>query len=376
MICRHCKKEIDDDSIFCPECGHEVEMHSNTGSQDSQKQMEEFSKQETRHPIVESNGTVKAKNSWALFGAAGVVLLVILLTAVFLKGGILKNEVSYDNAIDAVHTRNISFRGIVVASEQKYQLSVLEPQAPLSICAVDVNGKEKRADGVYKLALSVTTNIGAYLGKEVWVEGEIGIDGKATVMYVDSVREVEEERVQAETNEDIQPEYMEETEQQMERETELLRSEEDIHEYILCVEDCTWEEAFQRCKEKGGYLVRINTKEEFTYIRNLIKEQGYEKIQFYIGMRRELDEKAYYLVDENNEQIGDRMDNGYTKWCKNIWLSGEPTYRDSVLKIEETCVSLFRYSATGKWVFNDVPEDLIGALSTNKGKVGYICEIE
>ena len=162
----------------------------------------------------------------------------------------------------------------------------------------------------------------------------------------------------------------------MERETELLRSEEDIHEYILCVEDCTWEEAFQRCKEKGGYLVRINTKEEFTYIRNLIKEQGYEKIQFYIGMRRELDEKAYYLVDENNEQIGDRMDNGYTKWCKNIWLSGEPTYRDSVLKIEETCVSLFRYSATGKWVFNDVPEDLIGALSTNKGKVGYICEIE
>ena len=158
--------------------------------------------------------------------------------------------------------------------------------------------------------------------------------------------------------------------------TTYLMSAEEIHEYIICKEDCTWLEAFEYCKERGGYLVRINSQKELKHIRELIKEKGYEKIQFYIGMRRDPNQKEYYLVDENNELVGQRMDNGYTEWCENVWLEGEPTYRDEVLKIEETCVSLFRYSKTGKWVFNDVPEDLIVALSTNKGKVGYICEIE
>lgn len=441
MICGHCKKEIDDDSIFCPECGHAVngphpdeketkpeqsvtpqpkgEMHRGPESpfsgQDgtpvrtgkpasgqeempprkvgtSVKQEESYPReekvtpnQEKLRPVSEHERPEGRKPPWVLIGGIGAVVIIILFVIVFMKGGVLKKEISYDNAIDAVHNNNVTFRGIVISGQQGYQLSVLEPEAPFSICAVDVNGKETRADDVYNIALSLTADISAYLGKEVYLEGEVCIDGNSAVMYVDTVQAAGDDGQKAEETaalpqneeaEGTEQAYTEDTEVQTESETESSCSEEEIHEYILCVEDCTWTEAFQRCKDKGGYLVRINSKEEFTHIRDLIKERGYEKIQFYIGMRREPNQEAYYLVDENNELVGERMDNGYMEWCKNIWLSGEPTYRDTTLNIEETCVSLFRYSPTGKWVFNDVPEDLIGALSTNAGKVGYICEKE
>lgn len=164
------------------------------------------------------------------------------------------------------------------------------------------------------------------------------------------------------------------TEAQTEAETE--DPEKAIHRYEIIQADCTWEEAYQDCIARGGYLVRINTKEEWKLIKQQIKNEGKTNLQLYIGGHREPGSKAYYWVDENMEAVGKRLDSGYTKWCDSVWLDGEPTYEETTLGLTEDCMCTFLYKSTNKWVFNDVPNDLIGALSSNKGKIGYICEYE
>ncbi len=154
--------------------------------------------------------------------------------------------------------------------------------------------------------------------------------------------------------------------------------EDAIHRYEVIVDDCTWEEAYQNCLSMGGYLARINSKEEFDYITKKVveKEKDYSKKQYYVGMRRDVNSDAYYLVNENNELVGDRLDNGYTSWANSLWLSKEPSYYDSTLKIEETCVSIFKYKETNKWVMNDIPSNLVVQVPSYKGKLGYICEFD
>lgn len=388
MICWHCNKEIDDDALFCPECGKNVAegppsekqgvvygkeklvpkkkepvpkkegVHQVKEEPLKQDTVTPKPKHEELHPDHSHEKPEKQKMPWALFGGIGAVLLVIIAAVVFMKSGAFKKGVSYENAIDAVHNNKIAFRGVVISEQEEYQLSVMEPVAPFSVCAVNMEGKEKRADNLYSISLSSVQDLSFYQGKEVWVGGELCIDGGQVLMYVDTIEDAQDDMQQArepetipvnEGTESTETEYVEETREQTESETELSRSEEEIHRYVICVEDCTWSEAFERCKEMGGYLVRINTKKEFSYIRDLIVEGGYEKKQFYIGMRRDPDGDAYYLVDENNEFIGERMDNGYTEWCEKKWLPGEPTYRESTLGIDETCVSMFLYSGSGKW---------------------------
>lgn len=186
--------------------------------------------------------------------------------------------------------------------------------------------------------------------------------------------QTETETKKAETEEKETEEK--ETEESETEEPETEKNEEALHTYVLQKANCSWTEAMQKCRDMGGYLVRINSREEFDHIVSLIQEEGYEKIQFYIGMRREKGETAYYLTDENNELGGERMDHGKTAWCEDIWLEGEPSYKDEGSGIEETCVSLFRYAETKEWVLNDIPDDLLSVAPAYKDKIGYICEIE
>lgn len=72
--------------------------------------------------------------------------------------------------------------------------------------------------------------------------------------------------------------------------------------------------------------------EEWNQIKKQIKEEGKEKIQFFLGARRNSGEKEYYWVDEDNEFTGDRLDNNDEQWCKDVWLKGEPSYYDSMSK--------------------------------------------
>lgn len=146
-----------------------------------------------------------------------------------------------------------------------------------------------------------------------------------------------------------------------------------IHRYEFFISDCTWSEAYRYCLDEGGYLARINSQEEFDYIVNEIEAAGMQDIQFRIGGRRGAGADEYYWVNERNELYGDRIDSDQY-WCAGQWMTNEPSYRDG--NTEETCLDIFYYQGEGRWVFNDVPDNIISVVPEFTGKIGYICEYE
>lgn len=150
-------------------------------------------------------------------------------------------------------------------------------------------------------------------------------------------------------------------------------SEGGIHRYSYIVDDCTWTEAFYRAQEQGGYLARINSREEYDQITSDIERMGYEKKQWFIGAGREYGSTAYYWLDENGNVYGDKL-NDSDYWANSEWLSGEPSYRSD--GTEELYVEMFYSSSLGRWVWNDCADDVIGIVPSYSGKVGYIIEYE
>lgn len=253
--------------------------------------------------------------------------------------------ISYDGALDAVHQDNLTIKGSIE------QGNVILLEENLDICALNEDKQPMRLNQVYYLQIEdAKENDFDYeneVGAEVELSGTIEFMDGDPIIFVSGINVLKE-----------------------------AIHEDDIHRYEVFVDDCTWDEAYQKCLRMGGYLARINSKKEFEYITTNVVEKvkDYSKKQYYVGMRRDSDSDAYYLVDENNEFMGERLDNGYTKWANSLWLSKEPSYYDSTLNLEETCISIFKYKETNKWVMNDIPANLVIQVPSYEGKIGYICE--
>lgn len=162
---------------------------------------------------------------------------------------------------------------------------------------------------------------------------------------------------------------------------ENYKEKEGIHSYQITIEDCTWEEALINCIQAGGYLVQINSKEEFDYLTEKLNAEGNTDIHFYLGGRREFDGTDYYWVNENNQFIGNRL-NSPDSWSASEWYFNEPSYSDTLIgadgtetNISENVMNLLCVSE--KWYLNDSSNDLSGNYSNFlSGKVGYIIEFD
>ena len=403
MKCWNCNEELEDDSLYCTSCGKMQNVSQEKQSEPSGNNEDKGKKCPYCGKILDENTNycifcgkklsvpVNPKQSMYkyLCGIAVLVLvfLVVLGSVLISKPTQTKetqssvtidqktnmwekdnkeadseeivaqdsnadsgNEVemlSYEGALDAVHQENI----IVTGSIEGGNTLLLEETT--DICALDENRVPARLNQVYYMQIIDET------GDDFDLENEVGakVEMTGTIEFSDGTPVIFAEKI----------EVLEEAVQ-----------EDAIHRYEVIVDDCTWEEAYQNCLSMGGYLARINSKEEFDYITKKVveKEKDYSKKQYYVGMRRDVNSDAYYLVNENNELVGDRLDNGYTSWANSLWLSKEPSYYDSTLKIEETCVSIFKYKETNKWVMNDIPSNLVVQVPSYKGKLGYICEFD
>lgn len=179
--------------------------------------------------------------------------------------------------------------------------------------------------------------------------------------------EEEEKRKAAQEQERLEKE-------QAEREAKELA----IHNYEFVIKDCTWQQAVQECKDRGGYLVRINSAEEYQHIIGLMG-QSYSKIHFYLGGRRDADGKEYYWVDVDNVFMEGCLNQG-DSWTNGYWFRDEPSFKDvgsgaQNQTIDEAYMNLFCVSGT--WYLNDSSDDLAGIYpDLLSGKVGYIIEYE
>lgn len=371
MKCINCQKEIDDDSVFCPECGH---------PQESVKK-DDFAKKEEQKNISTDNVQQKIDNNKKI--KRGMLKCICFIFWICFLVFILKNRAFkaeknekkidketvketqlntvtkiieepeeesldtsfYENALDAINNSMLWLDGTI--SEDG---NILSLQESVNLCALNESGEETRCNDVMDVNVvedSSDIELQEMKGCVVRLGGSILMIKSQPVMLVSKAIIVEQ-----------RPE------------------DEDIHTYLIVQKDCTWDEAFRECLEQGGYLVRINTKEEWDYITKQIINEKKEKIQFFIGARRDVDAKSYYWVDEDNEFIGERLDNQDTGWCKDVWLEGEPSYSDKEIDVSEDCIEMFLYSKTGKWVLNDVPNNILKAVPQFQGRIGYICEIE
>ncbi len=174
-----------------------------------------------------------------------------------------------------------------------------------------------------------------------------------------------------ETAENVEESLEEEPEEETNEPVAL--DESGIHEYELVIKDITWNEALKECESMGGYMLHINSQEEFDVVVKLLNEKGYTGI-VYLGGMRQLNSKDYYWVDNafapTSDEILNRED------MRKYWLSGEPSYADvgDNYSVDEQYMSMLKRKDSG-WVWNDIPDDVL-SLAPNyyKGRLAYICE--
>lgn len=136
------------------------------------------------------------------------------------------------------------------------------------------------------------------------------------------------------------------------------------YRYEIIASNMSWDQAKAACEAKGGYLATITSAEELATISELASKSG-----------------LTYLW------IGANLPAGTSDWSSVKWVTGEDmSYQNwypgepSIVDNDGTpenalCLWNAKYKGSSiGWTFNDQRNDLVGALPSLSGRVGYICE--
>ena len=140
-----------------------------------------------------------------------------------------------------------------------------------------------------------------------------------------------------------------EEQEQVENAVEELH-EDEIHTYELIVADVTWIEAYQSCLDRGGYLVRINSEDEYQAILSQVWAEDKGNIKFWLGGARDESSNTYHWIYEDTDYEGEALNNN-EKYAA-YWLDEEPSFADETTGETETFMNMFYISSvTGTNLF-------------------------
>ena len=146
----------------------------------------------------------------------------------------------------------------------------------------------------------------------------------------------------------------------------------ELHGYRYYLSDCSWEEACNRAISMGGYLVNINSADEYMEIQSELLELGYTDVSFWIGAKRAgLDSSfAYNWIGEGGLVSLHPID--YETQLDGVrpWAIGEPTYRNAAGEEERYARMLYR-PEEARWVWEDTDGQAVTSVRT-----GYIVELD
>lgn len=148
------------------------------------------------------------------------------------------------------------------------------------------------------------------------------------------------------------------------------------HCYELIVDDVTWKEAEELCRQKGGYLATLTSKEEFDRVTRQIEDEGKTGISFFVGATRDNEYTGNYGYCWVHDHQNDNM---FSSAMGSFWLPGEPSYsetREDNVTVEEMYVDYIYRKSDGRGYLNDVTNDILEQAPSLKGAIGYICEYD
>ncbi|MCR4647078.1 MAG: hypothetical protein K5695_17000 [Oscillospiraceae bacterium] len=138
-----------------------------------------------------------------------------------------------------------------------------------------------------------------------------------------------------------------------------------VKHFTICAEALTWEEANQRCQEKGGHLAYITSREE---LESILTEANKTDLRFlWVGGRT--------TISGNTVQAAWLDGTPLTYINENdLWYPGEPSGRDMTADdhVIEPYVMLWKIKDV--WSFNDNSNVCLKEYKSYR--IGYICEVD
>lgn len=368
--CIRCGKPCGPNETMCDEC--RAWFQGQTGSANGKVKIQ------PKEPSTESKPPKEAKEkvrfSKKMMIVSGVILLaVILLVAIVFAFKGKKADTSGGES----GNRQEPGQDEMMRSDQETEEKIWEAAdidaAEEKICTLHgtVEGKELKLDQAMSFYLNDETGQKYFFKKAEYIAledkfGEFSLDRKNSRQV-----EVTGTLTCAENVIYLELSTLETTDGLPEEEGR----EDGIHSYEFVVRDCSWHEAFWDSQERGGYLVRINSQEEYDYLLQKIQEQELGSVHFYLGGRRHTEGYEYFWADENNQLYGEVL-NSAQAWCARQWFDGEPSYEDPTIHVQEEYLNMFYLKREERFVWVDVPDDIPAVVPAFSGKVGYIVEYE